>query len=114
MIATIVATAIVVIVAIIWRNGYHNRKTCLKTLVTSSTEQSAAEEVKTTRELFALAGESHNALDRLLEKYELWRVLRAGAWIARFLHNVRAGRQKRVVGPLTTEEIKKQTTKRAQ
>ena len=58
-----------------------------------------------------------NALDELLEKHELWRVLRVGAWLVRFLRNTRTNRKNRVVGPLTTEEIEKQTTfwiKRAQ
>ena len=57
------------------------------------------------------------AFDELLEKHELWRVLRVGAWIGRFLHNIRTVRKQRVVGRLITEEIQKQTTfwiKRAQ
>lgn len=72
-------------------------------IVTNTTEESAAEEAKITRELFALAVENPFTLDELLEKHELWRVLRVGAWVARFLHNIRAGRHQRVVGPLTTE-----------
>ena len=82
-------------------------------LVTTSTQESKAEEVKQTRELFALAvekTENNDAFDALLEKYELWRVLRVGAWIWRFLHNIRTVRKQRIVGPLTTEEIQKQTT----
>ena len=69
--------------------------------------------MKQTRELFALAiekTENNDAFDALLEKYELWRVLRVGAWIWRFLHNIRTVRKQRIVGPLTTEEIQKQTT----
>ena len=82
-------------------------------LVTTSTQESKAEEVKQTRELFALAvekTENNDAFDALLEKYELWRVLRVGAWIWRFLHNIRTVRKQRIVGPLITEEIQKQTT----
>ena len=63
--------------------------------------------------MFALAvekTENNDAFDALLEKYELWRVLRVGAWIWRFLHNIRTVRKQRIVGPLTTEEIQKQTT----
>ena len=76
--------------------------------------------MKQTHEVFALAVEKTNeanALDELLEKHKLWRVLRVGAWVVRFLRNSRTNRKNRVVGPLTTEEIKKQTTfwiKRAQ
>ena len=47
-------------------------------LVTTSTQESKAEEVKQTRELFALAvekTENNDAFDELLEKHELWRVL---------------------------------------
>ena len=89
-------------------------------LVTASAQETEAEEVKQLREVFALAVEKTNdanALDELLEKHELWRVLRVGAWVARFLHNSRINRKRRVVEPLTTEEIEKQTTfwmKRAQ
>ena len=82
-------------------------------LVTASTQETEAEEVKQTREVFALAVEKTNeanAFDKLLEKHELWRVLRVGAWVVRFLRNTRTNRKNRVVGPLTTEEIEKQTT----
>ena len=47
-------------------------------LVTTSTQESKAEEVKQTRELFALAvekTENNDAFDELLKKHELWRVL---------------------------------------
>ena len=80
--------------------------------VTASTQETEAEEVKQMREVFALAVEKTNkanALDELLEKHELWRVLRNGAWIVRFLRNTRTNHKNRVVGPLTTEEIEKQT-----
>ena len=76
--------------------------------------------MKQTREVFALAVEKTkdaSALDDLFEMHELWRVLRVSAGVARFLHNTRTNRKRRVVGPLTTEEIQKQTTfwiKRAQ
>lgn len=72
------------------------------------------------REVFALVVEKTNeanALDELLEKHKLWHVLRVGAWVVRFLRNTRTNHKNRVVGPLTTEEIEKQTMfwiKRAQ
>ena len=59
--------------------------------------------------MFALAVEktgNNDAFDELLEKHELWRVLRVGGWIGRFIHNIRTAQKQRVVGPLTTEEIK--------
>ena len=60
------------------------------------------------REVFALAVEKTNeanALDVLLEKHELWRVLRVGAWVIRFLRNTRTNHKNRVVGPLTCAEL---------
>ena len=54
--------------------------------------------------------ENKDVFDELLEKHELWRVLRVGAWIGRSLHNIRTVRKQRVVGRLITEEIQKQTT----
>ena len=86
----------------------------------ASTQGTEVEEVKQTHEGFPLGVEKTNkasALDELLEKHELWPVLRVGAWVVRFLCNTRTNRNYRVVGPLTTEEIEKQTTfwiKRAQ
>ena len=77
-------------------------------IMTSSSKESAAEEVKAVRELFAVALEKRNDLDELLEKHELWRALRVGAWIVRFLRNMRVKREKRDGGPLTTEEIERQ------
>ena len=46
--------------------------------------------------------------DDLLSRRALWRTLRVGAWIARFLHNTKVQRGKRIAGPLTTEELDKQ------
>ena len=77
-------------------------------LVTTATPESSAE-VKATREIFALAVDGQDALDELLEKATLWRTLRVGAWIQRFLYNAKAQGQ-RHEGPLTTEEINKQKT----
>ena len=79
----------------------------------ASKQESKAEEVKQTGELFALPVEktgNNDAFDELLEKHEPWRVLRVGGWIGRFLHNIRTTQKQRVVGPLTTEEIKNKTT----
>ena len=94
------------------RGGDVSRLTAQEDLATTSTQESKAEEVKQTRELFALAVEktgNSDVFDELLEKHELWRVLRVGGWIGRFLHNIRTAQKQRVVGPLTTEEIKNKT-----
>ena len=86
-------------------------------ILTTPSKESEAE-VKTARELLAVAVENkQDAFDELLQQHELWRVFRVGAWITRFLQNTRAKRQNRVIGPLTTEEIQRQRTfwtKRAQ
>ena len=44
------------------------------------------------------------AFDELLEKHELWRVLRVGAWIGRLLHNIGTVLKQRVIVPFITEE----------
>ena len=44
------------------------------------------------------------AFDELLEKHELWRLLRVGAWIGRFLHNIGTVLKQRVIVPFITEE----------
>ena len=57
-------------------------------LVTASTQETEAKEVKQMREVFALAVEKTNeanALDKLHEKHELWCMLRVDAWVVRFL-----------------------------
>ena len=46
-----------------------------------------------------------NELDDVLRKGALWRMLRIGAWIARFLHNSRAAKDQRRNRPLTTGQI---------
>ena len=40
--------------------------------------------------------------DTLLEKYNLWKLLRVTSWVSRFISNVRTTKVK---GPLTTEEL---------
>ena len=77
-----------------------------------STQETEAEEVKQALEVFAFAVEkmnNANVLDELLKTDELWRVLRVAAWVTRFLHNTRTNKQRRVIGPLTTEGIENQT-----
>ena len=77
-------------------------------LVTAPSKESN-QEVKTTKELFALAVNSDDELDELLAKSSYWKTLRVRAWIMRFAQNARTKRASRTKGPLTTEEIGKQT-----
>lgn len=58
------------------------------------------EEIKVQREVFAVAVDTTDRLDRVLEKLELSKAINFCAWIARFLHSS--------CGPLTTEDMKKQ------
>ena len=76
-------------------------------IVTTATRESD-EEAKVTKQIFALAVHEADAFDDLLSRRTLWRTLRVGAWNARFLHNARAQRGKRITDPLSTEEIEKQ------
>ena len=76
-------------------------------LVTAPTAESNAE-MKTTKELFALAVNSDHELDELLAKNSYWKTLRVCAWIMRFAQNARTKRASRTKGPLRTEEIEKQ------
>ena len=77
-------------------------------LVTAPSKESN-QEVKTTKELFALAVNSDDELDELLAKSSYWKTLRVCAWIMRFAQNARTKRANRTKGPLTTEEIGKKT-----
>ena len=76
-------------------------------LVTSSTAESNAE-MKTTKELFAMAVKTDDDLDHLLAKHTYWKTLRVCAWNMRLANNARAKRATRGKGPLTTDEIGKQ------
>ena len=77
-------------------------------LVTAPSKESN-QEVKTTKELFALAVNSDDELDELLAKSSYWKTLRVCSWIMRFAQNARTKKANRTKGPLTTEEIGKQT-----
>lgn len=62
----------------------------------ASTQEIEAKEVKQMCEVFALAVEKMNeanTLDKLLQKHELWHMLRVGAWVVRFLRNTRSNRR---------------------
>ena len=77
-------------------------------ITTTATAETLAE-AKTVREIFKLANEQEvEGIDAVLNKYGLWRVLRIGGWMARFIHNAKHPVSERRTGPLTTEELIKQ------
>ena len=76
--------------------------------MTNSTPESEAE-AKVTREVFAGARDVTDEFDVLLEKFALWKVLRVCAWISRFVNNTCKHKEQRTHGPLTTDEIERQT-----
>ena len=65
-------------------------------------------EAKITRKIFITAMPVHDSLDQLLDKYELWKVLRVGAWMRRFIQNCKLATGNRESGPLTTAETETQ------
>ena len=74
-------------------------------ITTTATAETLAE-AKTVREIFKLATDQEvDGFDAVLNKYALWRVLRIGRWVARFVHNTRLPPCERKTGPLTTEEL---------
>ena len=74
-------------------------------ITTTATAETLAE-AKTVREIFKLATDQEvDGFDAVLNKYGLWRVLRIGGWVARFVHNTRHPPCERKTGPLTTEEL---------
>ena len=63
-------------------------------------------EAKTVREIFKLATEQEaNEFDTVLNKHDLWRVLRICGWVAKFTRNTRSPPLERKTGPLTTKEL---------
>ena len=77
--------------------------------ITTTATAEALAEAKTVREIFKLANEQEvEGIDAVLNKYGLWRVLRIGGWMARFIHNAKHPVSERRTGPLTTEELTKQ------
>ena len=76
-------------------------------IVTSVPPESQAE-AKLSREVFGGARNVTDEFDVLLEKFALWKTLRACAWIQCFVHNSRKCKEERSVGPLMPEDIEKQ------
>ena len=64
-------------------------------------------ETKMIKEVISTAVERvDDEFDELLKKHDLWKVLRVGAWINRFLFNCKAKPKDRRLGPLVASEIK--------
>ena len=85
-------------------------------IVTSRTHESQTE-AKITKELLSGATASTGCLNVLLGKFDLTKTLTIVTWTARFIRNSRLKKQERMMGPLTTDEIKNQQlfwTKRPQ
>ena len=96
----------------LWKKGPKwllNKDEWPKNPVTQSSPTSEAE-AKATKEILNVAQTTEEAdeFDRLLERVDLRRALRVGAWIRRFVHNCRNAERKS--GPITTEDI---TTERS-
>ena len=74
-------------------------------VATTATAETMAE-AKTVCEIFKLATEQEtDEFDTVLNKHDLWRVLRICGWVARFTRNTRSPPLERKTGPLTTEEL---------
>ena len=84
-------------------------------VVTKPSPESLAER-KVQQELFEVGVEGKSDLDAVLEKFDLRKELRIGAWVVRFLGNSRNSTNK-AKGPLSTAKVKRHETflvKRAQ
>ena len=77
-------------------------------LITESDESRV--ESKLTREIFNLAITEEDSFDELLGKFNMWKVVRVGAWVTRFVTNLRVREGERTTGPLKTKDTQKQIT----
>ena len=94
----------------LWWNGptwLKEQDSWLPDIITIASPESNAE-AKAAKQIFALAVESNDVMDELLLRSSLWRTLRVGGWVARFLRYSKSPRHQRIKGQLTTEEINKQ------
>ena len=76
-------------------------------IVTKPDKETEAK-AKRTKEVIAVAVDTRDDFDEVLEKHTFWRVIRNSTWIRRFLQNCRSRKSNRVSGPLTTAETEKQ------
>ena len=65
-------------------------------------------EAKQVKEIFAIATTERDIYDELLDKYQLHKLLRIGAWIRRFMDRCKKDCQVKETGPIKTKEIKEQ------
>jgi hypothetical protein len=63
-------------------------------------------EAKAIKEILATVTPEADIFDQLLDKHQLPKLLRIGAWIRRFITNCRKRRGEREVGPIKTSETK--------
>ena len=86
-----------------WLRNHEEWSPNLKT--TASMESN--EELKLTKQVFALATEEDNNFVKLLSKFVYWKTLRVIVWLLRFVGNTLCITDQKVTGPLTTSEIEK-------
>ena len=87
-----------------------NREEWPREIVTKPNNETEAE-TKLTKEVFAVAVDSRDDLDEVLEKYSFWRTVRIFAWVMRFLQNCRNKKMDRIRGPLMTESSEAESSK---
>lgn len=67
-------------------------------------------EAKVIKDVLGAAIPVQDSFDQLLSKHDLWKVLRIGAWVRRFIHNCKLTAVTRESGPLTTIDVENQKT----
>lgn len=77
-------------------------------IVTSPTKETRAE-AKVIKGALTVTMVTNDALDQLIQKWNLWKTIRIGSWVARFLRNCGIKCQQRTTGPITTGEANGQT-----
>ena len=75
--------------------------------MTNSTQESLAD-AKAKQDILVVAVAVADKLDDLVEKFSQWKAIRVTAWIIRFTQNSYAKKTKRLKGPLTADETKKE------
>ena len=74
-------------------------------VITAPSKESESE-AKLISEVIATTIErSSNTLDKLLQKFSLWKTLRITAWMMRFIKNIKVKKEEQQSGPLVTQEI---------
>ena len=96
----------------LWWNGpewLSNTELWPEDLVTGPTTESNAE-AKVVKQVFAVAVNEQNEIDKVLHKFPLQKAIRVCSWIRRFAHNSLAGSRgtERIEGLLTTDETERQ------